>query len=90
MWFCKKAPAKALDFQECTGCGCLMGFARVTVDVGYAYGAPVTEDYCGKCAPPYTTMRHDGVKRRYYREEPARNVEVDEKGKVIKEKSAPH
>ena len=90
MWFRKKAPAKARDFQECTGCGCLMRFARATVDVGYISFTAVTEYYCGKCAPPYTKRRYDGVGWRYPRKEPARNVEVDEKGKVIKEKSAPH
>ena len=90
MWFRKKAPEKTPDFQECEGCGCLMRLARVTVDVGHTSFEPAMEAYCGKCAPPYTKMRHDGVKRRYYRKEPAHNVEVDEKGKPIKEKSAPH
>ncbi len=91
MWFCKKAP-KPVEYKECVGCGCLMRRARKTVVV--EHHSPLVdyneriELYCGVCALPYDVKHYDGVNWRYYRKEPARNVEITEKGKVVMEKGA--
>jgi hypothetical protein len=95
MWFCKKA-AKA-DFLECVGCGCSMRQARKEVEVECSgisgdiggsfviYGSPQrsVEFYCGRCAPPYDMRRREGSVTRFYRSEPAQNVEITEKGKPV-------
>ena len=93
MWFRKKAPV----FLECVGCGCLMWQARREVKVecsGYTDGLTIvtypgslwrsTESYCGRCAPPYNTRVEGGAPTRFFRTEPSKNIEVTEKGKVVK------
>lgn len=84
MWFRKE------KFVECAGCGCLMRVARKEVRVvPYSEPRTRTELYCGRCAPPYDTKTL-GAETKYYRQELSRNIEVTEKGKDIKAKSAPH
>lgn len=98
MWFRKKAAG----FVECVGCGCLMRVARKRVEVertgtssdtGFTYTIysspwPSTEHYCGRCAPAYDREEICGGERHYYRSEPSRNIEVDEKGKDIKREAS--
>lgn len=97
MWFCKKASENV----ECVGCGCLMrrawkvvevvevGPPGSTGDTFTVYWEPHvrTEPYCGRCAPPYD-IRQVGSEVSFARRQPAQNIEVDEKGKDIKEKRA--
>ncbi len=99
MWFRKKK--KLVKWEECVGCGCLMRAARKEVEVerrGSPYDTAITfmiytspedttESFCGRCAPPYDVKVWIGPTPHYYRKETAREVEVTEKGKAIKEKS---
>jgi hypothetical protein len=60
----------------------------ISSDMGssiWIYGSPqsYTEPYCDRCAPPYDTERRDGGVARYYRSEPAQDIEVTEKGKPV-------
>ena len=96
MWFRKKVACA--EYVECVGCGCLMNKARKVVGVEtsmyspsdtsstFVYYSPPshsTESYCGVCAPIYDIRRVEGGKACYYRKEPAKHVEVTEKGKAI-------
>jgi hypothetical protein len=66
------------------------GYSSDTGGTFVIYSSPQhgTEPYCGRCAPPYDTERREGGVTRFYRSEPAQDIEVTEKGTTIKEKKA--
>ena len=93
MLFRKKAQVpEAKKFVEsiepytCTTCGCLVARRRAhKVLVTSGFGR-VHFYYCGRCAPPYNQKFSYNTEVHFYLDQPAKEIEVDEKGKPIKKK----
>jgi hypothetical protein len=97
MWFRKKA-VEGDEYPECVGCGCLMREARREVEVQRGspydstgntiayYTSPQSsiECFCDRCAPPYDLKTWEGDEAHYYLKESSKNIEVTEKGKLVK------